>query len=88
MCAMSVPSGGDSSGSMMPVSPTVIGIGLNALSLVGLTSYHLLASVSEMTVAPDSIYLFLGVMAIGVLLILWDRLTDYFESHETRPNEF
>jgi len=85
---MSVPSGGDSSGSMMPVSPTAIGIGLNALSLVGLFCYHFLASVSEMEVAPDSVYLFLGVMGIGVLLILWDRLTDYMESHETRPNEF
>jgi hypothetical protein len=73
---------------MLPVSPTAIGVGLSALSLVGLFCYHFLASVSELEVAPDSIYFFLGMMLLGVGLIGWDRLTDYFEAHETPPSEF
>lgn len=87
MYGPSVPSG-DSGGSLAPVSPRSIGVGVGALSVLGFVGYSLLTEISGLVFRTDSVYFFLGLFGLGVALVVWDYLTDRFDEGTSSPNQF
>ncbi|WP_257297933.1 hypothetical protein [Haloarchaeobius sp. FL176] len=78
---MSVPTTGPGDGgSLLPVPPRLLGLATVALSVVSLTAYGVYCSLVGDSMHATVVRLAVGFVALGLVLVARDELTDFFES--------
>ncbi len=76
-------SGSGNGGSLIPLPARVLGVATIALTVVSLTAYGVYCSLAGRPVNTTVLRLVAGFVALGLVLVAWDELTDFFES--SRP---
>lgn len=76
----SPPTSAGDGGSLLPLPPRVLGVATVALSVVSLTAYGVYCSLAGDAMNATVVQLVAGFVALGLVLVGWDLLTDAFES--------
>lgn len=76
-------SGAGDGGSMLPLPARLLGLVTVVLAVVSLTAYAVYCSLAGDPVDAAVVELAVGFVALGLVLVAWDELTDVFES--SRP---
>ncbi|WP_440989363.1 hypothetical protein [Haloarchaeobius baliensis] len=70
-------------GSLIPLPARVLGAVTVGLAVVSLTAYGVYCSLAGEPMHTTVLQLVAGTVALGLVLVAWDELTDFFES--SRP---